>query len=730
MKASIKSKALVFLVIIPFILIALLAVLLLEVQFSKDIKNAKAMLEAHSVSIRESLHIEVARNLELLRTIATNPLSGRVISRMAGVPAGLDNDDYSGLEEFDALRDVMDYTSRNTTLDLVYVASRDSTGLVMSRDVQLATGFDVRGRDYYIAAMAAPGTSVISEPRVSAEKSAEPIIVITAARTVADSEGKVVGITAFNYRLSPIIAIIKAQMAANDVDIALYDTMGGYVLWNASDGKEYFYDPKKVIPLKDLLTSYGYTSGAVDDLAKSLADRTSHSFEVGTGARIYMTEAVPIPDTRWAMLVRFPRARVVSDVLKMIVPPLLVFVLVFFIAQFIIFILAMRSIVKPLVTVGQNLEALAAADADLTVTIPSLTKDEIGQVASSFNQFTSKMRELIVDIKHAIDGTNTIKQNVTASTEESSSAIEEISANLISIQKQIEVLDQNIKDNVSAIEQVTRNIGQVDDQIISQSAMVEQSTSAITEMMASLNNVNGIAQTKQKSTQDLSALAEDGKGNILETSNTFKSVVSHIIEIQEMASAINNIANQTNLLSMNAAIEAAHAGDAGRGFAVVADEIRKLADSAGKSSQSIGKLIKDISDAVRVTDQNLDRTSEAFEHISVEVTGTVNAFSEIEQAVSELNIGGRQILDSINEINDVTVHIREGSRDIKAGTRVMLDSSSRIEDVSNRVTTGMAEATMGSAEIVRSMQLLVEQARDLSTIVDALRHKFGQFKTE
>lgn len=730
MHASIKSKALVFLVVVPFVLISILSVLLFAVEFNKDIRNARAMLEAHSVSIRETLHIEVARNLELLRTIAVNPLSAQVIAGMGSVPTGLDNDDYKNIAGFEALRDVMDYTSRNTTVDLVYVASRDSTGLVLSREVQLAQGFDVRGRDYFVGALASPGVPVISQPRISAEKSAEPIIVITAARTVADAEGKVVGIAAFNYRLSPIIALIKAQMAANNVDIALYDTSGGYVLWDTAAGKEYFYDPKQVVPLKDLLVSYGYLGGAVDDLVKHLVGRTDYSFEIGSGAGTSIAESVAIPDTRWALLIRFPKASVVSGLLKSIIPPLLAFMVVFFVAQAILFMLVMRTIVRPILTVGHNLEALAAADADLTVTIPSLTRDEIGQLAGSFNQFTGKMRELIVGIKEAIDGTNTIKQNVSASTEESSSAIEEISANLESIQKQIEVLDQNIKDNVSAIEQVTKNIGQVDDQIISQSAMVEQSTSAITQMMASLNSVDGIAQTKQKSTQALAALADGGKANIQETSTTFKSVVSHIIEIQDMASAINAIANQTNLLSMNAAIEAAHAGEAGRGFAVVADEIRKLADSAGRSSKSIGKLIKDISDAVRVTDHNLDHTSEAFERIATEVSSTVNAFSEIEQAVSELNIGGRQILDSINEINDVTVHIREGSRDIKAGTRVMLESSSRIEDVSNRVTTGMAEATMGSAEIVRSMQLLVEQSRDLSLIVDALRDKFGQFKTE
>lgn len=730
MKSSIKAKALLFLVALPLLLIAALAAMLFTVEFNKDIRNARSMLSARSNNIRDAIHLEVSRSLELLRTVATNPLSGRVVSRMASVPNGLDNDDYAGLAEFGALKEAMDYTSRGTTVDLVYVASSASSGLVLSRDVQLAAGFDVRGRDYYQAAMAKPGSFVISQPRVSAEQSAEPIIVITGARSIEDDGGKTVGIAAFNYRLTPIIALIKTQMEAYGVDISLYDTIGKYALWNRYSDREYFFDPAKPLPLSELLGEYGFAGEAAVSLEETLVSADEHYFEALIAGRDYMVQALRIPDTRWALIVKFPRAQVVSELLSSIVPPLSTFVLVFIVAQLLIFILVMRAIVKPLGAVGRNLEALAAADADLTVTIPRMTKDEIGQVAESFNQFTGKLRGLMIDVKHAIEGTNEIKQNVSASTEETSSAIEEISANLNSIQRQIELLDQNISENVSAIEQITRNIGQVDDQIMSQSAMVEESTSAITEMMASLNSVNGIAQAKQKTTLALSKVAADSKDNILETASTFKSVVSQINQIQEMADTINGISAQTNLLSMNAAIEAAHAGDAGRGFAVVAEEIRKLADSAAQSSRSIAQLINDITDSVKETDQNMLRTSEAFERISNEVDSTVNAFTEIEQAVSELNIGGKQILDSINEINEITVHIREGSRDIKEGTTVMLDSSGKIKEVSDRVTTGMAEATSGSAEIVRSMQLLVQQAQKLSGIVDELRFKFGQFKTE
>ncbi|PKL09959.1 MAG: hypothetical protein CVV51_01220, partial [Spirochaetae bacterium HGW-Spirochaetae-7] len=416
MKSSIRSKALVFLVAIPLALICALAFMLFTVEFNKDLRNAKAMLESQSGNIRDAIHLEVSRSLELLRTVALNPVSGRVVPRMAGVPNGLDNDDYKELEEFGLLTETMDQTSRNTTVDLVYVASSASSGLILSRDVQLAQGFDVRGRDYYVDAIKNPGAFVISQPRVSAEKSDEPIIVITAARTVADSGGNVVGIAAFNYRLTPIISLIKAQMESNAVEIALYDARGGYVLWNRFSDREYFYDPNAIVGLPELLAAYGFEGAPAEELQKKLLAEENSYFDAKTDGKEYMVQALRIPDTRWGLLVKFPRARVVSELLASIVPPLAIFISVFLFAQIGIFFMVMLSMVRPLATVGRHLEALAAADADLTVVIPAITRDEIGRVATSFNQFTGKLRELMVDVKKAIDGTNAIKQNVSAST--------------------------------------------------------------------------------------------------------------------------------------------------------------------------------------------------------------------------------------------------------------------------------------------------------------------------
>ena len=389
-----------------------------------------------------------------------------------------------------------------------------------------------------------------------------------------------------------------------------------------------------------------------------------------------------------------------------------------------------KKIVTPIKTISSKLAELAEGEGDLTTNIKIVAQDETGQVANSFNTFVNKLRNLMIGVKNIISKTDDIKSNVSSSTTETSASIEEISANLNSIGKQIDVLDTNISDTVTSIEQITQNILSVDDQIISQSAMVQESTAAITEMMASLKNVNSVALSKKETTQALSNVADIGKERIEDTSVTFKTVVNNIKQIEEMASTINNIAAQTNLLSMNAAIEAAHAGDSGKGFAVVAEEIRKLADSAGKSSQLISQSITKITDSIFETDKNIVLTSDTFSQISTEVTDTVNAFSEIEQSVSELNIGGKQILEAINEINDISVSIRDGSGEIKLGTKNMLKNSELIKNVSGIVKNGMLESSSGAQEIVKAMELMLGYAKDLNTVVTQLQEDFGKFKTE
>lgn len=725
---SIKIKSILLSVVAPVFLILILSGVLLWVQFQADMNKERQSILAGARNIQSEIRLEISESFEILRNIALNPLTARVMERMNQIPEGLDNDDFQVLDEFSTIQELLGLSVEGTRTDLAYIASRGSGGIILGSNVQIGEGFDVRGRDYYQAAMGNPGTTVISSPRISAEESAEPIIVITAARSVENEQGRTVGIVAVNYRLNGIIEIIRENMEEYGVSITFFDSQSRSLLWNRTEDGTYFFDPDNVISLKEWVEGLGVDE--IDTTTVAVANSNEFYLEGETFLGSSLIQTVSVGDTRWSLAVIQARSKVVGEVLGSLVTPIAVFVLIFIGAQMVVFLLYMRLMVNPMLRLGRRLEVLSRADADLTLKIQQGSNDEIGKVALNFNTFVEKLRYLMVEVKTVIERTSDIRSNIASNTEETTSAIEQINANLKSIDEQLALLDQEISDNATAIEQITQNISSMDEQIINQSAMVEESTSAITQMMASLNNVNNVAQTKRKTTQELAAVASEGKDIIEETSANFKMVVQQIDQIQEMASAINDIASQTNLLSMNAAIEAAHAGESGRGFAVVAEEIRKLAESAGQSSQTISQLIADITQSVQDTDEHVERTTVAFERISGEVNQTVEAFTEIEHSVAELNIGGQQILESSQQINEVTVNIKNGSTEITSGTEAMLASAGKIRDISGRVSTGMNESSSGAGEIVESMQMMVKLSHELSTIVDQLTENFSRFKTE
>lgn len=388
-----------------------------------------------------------------------------------------------------------------------------------------------------------------------------------------------------------------------------------------------------------------------------------------------------------------------------------------------------RSIANPVRRLAGELSGLASREADLTVRLPDAARDETGQMARSFNAFIAQLENLISTLKDAIARSSEVKATVASATEETTTAIEQIGATIVSIGTRMRTLDDEVGGTTAALQQISHNTETVDEQIAAQASMVEQQTAAVTQMIAALNNVDRVASARADLARSLAAVATDGETRVRETEERFATVEREVQRIREMASAINDIASRTNLLSMNAAIEAAHAGEQGKGFAVVAEEIRKLADSAGQSTRQIAASVKDVTEAVASTGATVRTTAEAFRQISAEVNAVVGAFTEIQYSVSELNEGSKQVLEATTEVNNTTVAIRDGSREIRTGSESILGSAERVAGVSSEVRNGMDEVTSGVSEIVQAMQDVSAQTQTLSGIVDELTQLFGSLKT-
>jgi methyl-accepting chemotaxis protein len=193
---------------------------------------------------------------------------------------------------------------------------------------------------------------------------------------------------------------------------------------------------------------------------------------------------------------------------------------------------------------------------------------------------------------------------------------------------------------------------------------------------------------------------------------------------------MENIASQTNLLSMNAAIEAAHAGEAGKGFAVVADEIRKLAESSSEQSKTISAVLKKIKTSIDKITASTDSVLNKFEAIDGGVKTVSEQEENIRNAMEEQGQGSQQILESIGQLNEVTQMVRNGSGEMLEGSRQIITEGKHLEMATEEITNGMNEMASGADQI----NVAVNEVNNLSgrnkENIDILVREVSRFKVE
>ena len=386
-----------------------------------------------------------------------------------------------------------------------------------------------------------------------------------------------------------------------------------------------------------------------------------------------------------------------------------IFLLVFIIAIIVSYKLLL---LKPINSATGMLREISEGEGDLTKRLTVTSKDEIGDLSRYFNKTFENIKNLVGVIKYKVNALTNTGLELSNNMAKTSAAVEQISSQFEEMKNLVAQQEKEAVEADTAGENIEVNIESLNKLVEEQSQSVDTSSSAIEEMTANIHSVTRTLIENSKNVSSLAEASENGRTGLQAVAQEILGIARDSEGLLEINSVMNNIASQTNLLSMNAAIEAAHAGESGKGFAVVADEIRKLAESSGKQSKTTAGMLKKIKSSIDNISRSSNEVLARFEAIDTGVKTVSEHEQNIRNAMEEQEAGGKQILESVGRLKDITSSVKKGTENMsKSGVELVKETHSFIK-ISNQVVDGMNKIVNGA---VNQIQIAVKHVDEMST---------------
>ncbi len=387
-----------------------------------------------------------------------------------------------------------------------------------------------------------------------------------------------------------------------------------------------------------------------------------------------------------------------------------------------------RNLINPIKGARELL--ITISQGDLTKRMTVKNKDEIGDLVLYLNNMADRLTDLLGVIKNNSRTLSEIGADLSSHMIETSASIDQIASNISAIEDQSVEQAQSLGQTHTTMEQIGEISEMLHMYIEQQSVNITQSSSSIEEM---LSNIASVTRTLVKNSENIGTLAvsaETSRIDLAKAVDDIKGVAKESESLLEISSVIQTIASQTNLLSMNAAIEAAHAGESGKGFAVVADEIRKLAEMSGSQSKTISTVLKKMKHAIDEITQATSVVLTRFESIESGVAVVADQELNIRNAMEEQNAGSQQILEAITNLQDITQKVKDGSSEMMEGSNKILDEGKHLNDSMGKITQMMDEISAGTREITGAVQNVSGLSLRTKEHIDTLVLEVSKFKLE
>ncbi|MGP1521520.1 MAG: methyl-accepting chemotaxis protein [Treponema sp.] len=575
---------------------------------------------------------------------------------------------------------------------------------------------NIEHRDWFKSAV--KGNNFVAPPRIS---TATNELQIVFGVPIYDDNKRVIGV---------LSAALDGLWLSNNVsDLVVGKTGYCYIL--EPEGTCLAHkDSQHVIKARNLINE-----SKNNVLVKAIADFAKHAIESDDNEVgyyqyqniSYISSYDKMNTTGWTVIIQAPIDEFMGTVKTLRLSMYIIGAIVLSIALIITFIMASRM-VRPIQTTVGALKNIALGEGDLTVRLPIRGNDEIADLSLYFNQTIAKIGfsiKAVDENAHIMEDVGMeLSNNMTAT----ASSVHEISSNIDSVKQQALMQAASVTETASTIEEITHTIKQLNASIESQANSVAQSSSSIEQMVANIKSITGTLEKSDDLIKELTGATRDGKDTLSQSNTVTSKIAEESGSLMEASSVIQHIASQTNLLAMNAAIEAAHAGEAGKGFAVVADEIRKLAEESASQGKAITATLKSLSGEI----EGLSSSSKVVEtkfnvifNLAEEVKSMSNRLTE---AMREQENGSREVLTAIKDINSVTNEVQHGSSEMLRGSEVVAQEMEKLDGLTRVITDSMNEMAAGAVQISNAVQEVADIAQKNKMSIEELVEEVEKFK--
>ncbi len=356
------------------------------------------------------------------------------------------------------------------------------------------------------------------------------------------------------------------------------------------------------------------------------------------------------------------------------------------------------------------------SERDLSVRAAVSGNDEIADLGRFLDGTLDVLCEFMESVKSAVDKADALKDGLASGTAESASALNQISHNIDGLTKEFERLNSMVDQSWNSITDINERIKSLTGSIGEQKQVIGESASSVEVMNTSIQQVNQLSQERRETAESLVQIILEGGEQIQSTNDIIDSVTAEVDDILEIIEIINAVAEQTNLLSMNAAIESAHAGEAGKGFAVVAEEIRKLAESTSDNAAQIDRLLKSITGKMRDAREASQAGATTFDQVSSDVALFRTAMKEITENMDQLSQSSGAVVNTTQRISTITESVDHAATEIAGSSQQITNAMEDAGSLSFAMSNGMQEIDHGAKEILTSLT-------DISRLSDESRER-------